>query len=1647
MSVPKHTPTFSIFSVIKNVGSREAMFRRCIESVLSQTFGDFEFVIQDGGSNDNTADIVAEYPDRRIRFLSEPDSCGEEGFFRALKRCRGRYIGSCLSDEELYPDALENALRAFEENPHIAAFYGNVSYVNEKGQKWGPRVPPHPFSIEAYVCQELVPPFCSSFFQRDALEKMGLHEHPWRYRIGEFEFWIRTAGAGDIIYLPYNISYFGRHSQSHTRSVAIYDEMLVERERVMSDIFQENPILQRCNVTVEQALAGNFAWAATSVLNLEGASERCLSFMRKAEHYAPQCRQLAQLKTRIQSKPMTHPTPNKPTSDIPPTTTFGRWIDALAAMDHRLYYRDQSPETLTSLWSLARRFDPTVIVELGTLGGLSLRTWLAASERAKVVAIDLSFAKLAQTRRTLPVDLSRVALLEQDILKVDFSRLWTAQDRVALFVDAHDLPNVPIMQHVLMTALPSLPDGSLVVVDDLWFSEQTLTRDNAEAFLARRVVNEIDELQCFKGYFAPYHEGGSFMGFAEVLPLLDFVNRYRIKLMHEEGSKHVHFVWDRACLSAGSQSSGWVEPDSCRGMVPYNPLETLPVLGPAREIFRQIVDAYPKGNKEQIAEYLRQLVSEYPRESGLRYAYAVVLARLGMLSQARDVLAVGSCSANHPRYQRLFDDLVQYVGPRERSRCEISQATKDGQGLTLFALPKPFVGDIAVIQKNAIRSWARLSPSPEIILFGDEPGTREMAAEIGARHIPQIDCNEFGTPLVDRLFQTAQTIASNNVITYVNADIVLFQNFIDGMQKVQTSLPEFLLVGQRWDLSVLEEIDFDRPDWLAKLQREMQEHAMIHPESGLDYFGFRKGLWSTIPPFALGRTAWDNWLIMDPSNRGVPVVDGTEYITAVHQDHDYGHMAGGREEAWKGAEAQRNRALAGKIVGAGHSSDAQYMLNREGKLLKTEPRQAWCNTALYKDRRSIWLLGQADRLFAVDKNELAVCKCEEASAILRYLLELKQVGHLGVKPLDGTTLAQRYVSGCLLQVQCYLKMGHHDRAAAICTSLLEEPCVKIGQEARGSVKRLRDLAVRLSCQRPLSANGTAGESHLDPQAKMLTASFDGDRSTVNRPSPSESRQVTRLTDMHNHSEQEERYCPQKSCTESPSVNPSTALIAGQAELVNSPISAKGYHDALTDLETKYEAMPFDAPGKQVTAIRLAELCRRIGQTEKSDAYALQALKIKNKGVIADAGRRAGTMVIPSDNVPRPRVTVVTACHNAERYLAEALDSVIGQSLTEWELFLLDDASTDGTREIMAEYAARDGRIKTFTFDSNAGPYVRRNFAIDRANSDFIVIHDSDDLMVPNKLERLYETICSDRRLVIVGAWYRTFFERFIDVCYTDSIDLPLDHETIAEYARSWKHGVSHGAAIIRKSMFERIGGYDANAFSSDAFWSAKLAEYIRHDPNARFMNVAEYLTLYRVHSVSQTQILSTFDPRNRRVRFRGYCRTKLARIREKMETVPGTDIARELRECSCSDFLTRFKAQIIAWENEPLDQNIVAGLLRNAVEAFNGGCYVSCMSVLSGVEAMDHTIARRIVGFNLLRGMALFALRVTDKSAVFLEQEIECHDSSAARAFVADAFERAVVSSVPGWCQENAGSYDLGLSLAPARVAEPGALAAGTARK
>jgi hypothetical protein len=248
--------------------------------------------------------------------------------------------------------------------------------------------------------------------------------------------------------------------------------------------------------------------------------------------------------------------------------------------------------------------------------------------------------------------------------------------------------------------------------------------------------------------------------------------------------------------------------------------------------------------------------------------------------------------------------------------------------LTIFAVPKAFKGKIATIQTNAIRSWTLLRPKCEIILFGNDEGTAGIAAKFGLRHVPGVELNEYGTPLVNSMFSLAQDLAGFDSLCYVNADIILLSDFIPAVLRLKTK--PYLMIGQRWDLDVNEPVNFENPEWEMTLRAHLKKEGRLHSTSGIDYYAFPRGLYHDIPPFAIGRTGWDNWLVYNARKSGARLVDATTAVTIVHQNHDYSHSPLGEAGVWKGPESQRNVELMGAKINSFTTEYATDLLTSQG---------------------------------------------------------------------------------------------------------------------------------------------------------------------------------------------------------------------------------------------------------------------------------------------------------------------------------------------------------------------------------------------------------------------------------------------------------------------------------------------------------------------------------------------------------------------------------------------------------------------------------------------------------------------------------------------------------------------------------------------
>ncbi len=237
-----------------------------------------------------------------------------------------------------------------------------------------------------------------------------------------------------------------------------------------------------------------------------------------------------------------------------------------------------------------------------------------------------------------------------------------------------------------------------------------------------------------------------------------------------------------------------------------------------------------------------------------------------------------------------------------------------------------------MIQRNAIQSWTLL-PDVEVILLGEEQGLAQAAKELGVKHLPNVERNANGTPLISSMFELARKNSSSELLCIINADMILLHDFVQSARQVVKLKDKFVLLSQRWDMDITQPIEFTK-GWQDRLRSSVLGQGFLHKPAGSDFFLFPFSSYLDIPDFTIGRGGWDNWMIYKARQEKIPVIDCTPSVMIVHQNHDYSHLPGGQAH-YAHPETDENIRLAG-----GHAAirytilDATHRLVAGGKLAR-----------------------------------------------------------------------------------------------------------------------------------------------------------------------------------------------------------------------------------------------------------------------------------------------------------------------------------------------------------------------------------------------------------------------------------------------------------------------------------------------------------------------------------------------------------------------------------------------------------------------------------------------------------------------------------------------------------------------------------------
>ena len=199
----------------------------------------------------------------------------------------------------------------------------------------------------------------------------------------------------------------------------------------------------------------------------------------------------------------------------------------------------------------------------------------------------------------------------------------------------------------------------------------------------------------------------------------------------------------------------------------------------------------------------------------------------------------------------------------------------------------------------------------------------------------------------------------------------------------------------------------------------------------------------------------------------------------------------------------------------------------------------------------------------------------------------------------------------------------------------------------------------------------------------------------------------------------------------------------------------------------------------------------------------------------------------------PLVSVVLPTYNAQEYIAEAIESILSQHYSPLEIIVIDDGSTDNTKEILADY---EDHI-CYSFQENAGPAAARNAGLKKASGEFIAFSDADDLWPHGKLMHQLKPMLSDAELeIVVGREKVEYLDNAREIFHGEELFMdPLVCQSMP-------------VSLIRKSVFDKIGYFDENLFYfEDWDWHLRARE-----KELKILANSEVANIHRRHASNMT---------------------------------------------------------------------------------------------------------------------------------------------------------------------------------------------------
>ena len=203
-----------LISIVTPSFNQDRYIEKTIQSVLSQDYPQIEYLIVDGGSSDDTVNIIRKYEDRLAWWVSEKDRGQTDAINKGFARARGGILAWLNSDDTYEPGAVAAAARYLQEHPEVGMVYGDCNYINEHGEVVGKfRSTQTSYRLLRRGYTHI--PQQTMFFRAELWRQVGPLD-PSFYFAMDYDLWTRLAARAEIRYLPRTWANFRLHNSAKT---------------------------------------------------------------------------------------------------------------------------------------------------------------------------------------------------------------------------------------------------------------------------------------------------------------------------------------------------------------------------------------------------------------------------------------------------------------------------------------------------------------------------------------------------------------------------------------------------------------------------------------------------------------------------------------------------------------------------------------------------------------------------------------------------------------------------------------------------------------------------------------------------------------------------------------------------------------------------------------------------------------------------------------------------------------------------------------------------------------------------------------------------------------------------------------------------------------------------------------------------------------------------------------------------------------------------------------------------------------------------------------------------------------------------------------------------------------------------------------